>query len=379
MRKRLQADDDSVAPATRSELHQWVRDKLHLPTGQEQSLLDAIDSVFLQHERLWQQSKQEAIQAVSAGFTERMNRMRDELSARDATVSSIAQVLRGPRRRPDRSRAPRSEDPADELPPLHRAARGVPRARAARPVVRGRPGRYHLVQVVQRHARSRARRPHHRPRRAAAARAGPVRRPHRAGVAGVRAPARSSTPASAATSSASSFPTSITSAPRWVIAERFREAVERYDWMAEDARLAEKPVNVDVGVVCLRLGPGRRTAPHRPPARARPARPRRRADVRGQGRARQPDLPGPRAASRTARSSSCADDESPGSSVHYHSGSVRRRRHPRRQQRRARARVGRGVRGGGRRRAVRARAALHRHGRRQADARSRRHQRGLTR
>ena len=58
--------------------------------AQEQPLLDAIDSVFLQHERLWQQSKQEAIQAVSAGFTERMNRMRDELSARDATVSSIA-------------------------------------------------------------------------------------------------------------------------------------------------------------------------------------------------------------------------------------------------------------------------------------------------
>ena len=70
-----------------------MRDRLHLPTGQEQALLDAIDSVFLQHERLWQQSKQEAIQAVSAGFTERMNRMRDELSARDATVSSIAKYF----------------------------------------------------------------------------------------------------------------------------------------------------------------------------------------------------------------------------------------------------------------------------------------------
>jgi diguanylate cyclase (GGDEF)-like protein len=39
-----------------------------------------------------------------------------------------------------------------------------------------------------------------------------------------------------------------------VIAERFREAVERYDWVTEDARLADKPVRVDVGVVCLRLG-----------------------------------------------------------------------------------------------------------------------------
>ena len=40
----------------------------------------------------------------------------------------------------------------------------------------------------------------------------------------------------------------------WIIAERFREAVERFDWTIEDARLAQKPVRVDVGVVVLRLG-----------------------------------------------------------------------------------------------------------------------------
>ncbi len=40
----------------------------------------------------------------------------------------------------------------------------------------------------------------------------------------------------------------------WVIAERFREAVERFDWVTEDHRLAEKPPKVDVGVVCLLLG-----------------------------------------------------------------------------------------------------------------------------
>ena len=36
--------------------------------------------------------------------------------------------------------------------------------------------------------------------------------------------------------------------------ERFREAVERYDWTLEDRRLAVQPVHVDVGVVCLWLG-----------------------------------------------------------------------------------------------------------------------------
>ena len=39
------------------------------------------------------------------------------------------------------------------------------------------------------------------------------------------------------------------------IAERFRQAVSAYDWGTEDERLADNPVGVDVGVVCLRMGP----------------------------------------------------------------------------------------------------------------------------
>jgi diguanylate cyclase (GGDEF)-like protein len=38
------------------------------------------------------------------------------------------------------------------------------------------------------------------------------------------------------------------------IADRFREGVEKYDWRLEDPRLEAKPVRVDVGVVCLWLG-----------------------------------------------------------------------------------------------------------------------------
>ena len=94
MQKPAQAGGD-IGPETRSELHRWVRDQLSLPPAEEQALLDAFDSVFMHHERLWQQSKQEAIQAVSSGFAERMNRMRAELSARDATVSSIAKYFEG--------------------------------------------------------------------------------------------------------------------------------------------------------------------------------------------------------------------------------------------------------------------------------------------
>jgi diguanylate cyclase (GGDEF)-like protein len=39
------------------------------------------------------------------------------------------------------------------------------------------------------------------------------------------------------------------------IAARFKGAVERHDWSLDDRRLADRPVKVDVGVVVLKLGP----------------------------------------------------------------------------------------------------------------------------
>ena len=58
-------------PQTRTELQTWVREVLHLQSPAETALLSAIDAVFTRHERLWQESKHEAIQALSAGFAER--------------------------------------------------------------------------------------------------------------------------------------------------------------------------------------------------------------------------------------------------------------------------------------------------------------------
>src|SRR5262245_62747492 len=80
-------------PQTRNELQAWVRDQLRLPAPLATALLGAIDAVFTRHERLWQESKQEAIQALSAGFTDKMTMVKRELSARDATVSSIARYF----------------------------------------------------------------------------------------------------------------------------------------------------------------------------------------------------------------------------------------------------------------------------------------------
>ena len=80
-------------PQTRNELQAWVRETLHLSPSHEHTLLAAIDAVFTRHERLWQESKHEAIQALSSGFADKMARVQTELLAKDATVSSISRYF----------------------------------------------------------------------------------------------------------------------------------------------------------------------------------------------------------------------------------------------------------------------------------------------
>ncbi len=80
-------------PQTRSELSEWIHERLRLPKALECDLAAAIDGVFSRHQRLWQESKEEAIQALSRGVADKMAQLRTELSARDATVSSISQYF----------------------------------------------------------------------------------------------------------------------------------------------------------------------------------------------------------------------------------------------------------------------------------------------
>lgn len=253
MRKPLPSDD-SVLPETRSELHLWVKEKLHLAGGQEQTLLEAIDSVFLQHERLWQQSKQEAIQAVSAGFTERMNRMRDELTARDATVSSISKYFEDlVADLTDRVH----RDPKTRLMNFRRFIEQLEAFLALEQ--RGQWCAVGLVditsfkwyndtlghalgdRIIERVARL-------------------LREQIRSDdLIAQESPDQRTGQELHARFGGDEFCFLIPDLDQvdsaWVIADRFREAVERYDWATEDRRLLEKPVKVDVGVVCLRLGP----------------------------------------------------------------------------------------------------------------------------
>jgi diguanylate cyclase (GGDEF)-like protein len=256
MRKPAGAEAESV-PLSRSELHQWVQERLHLTPNQEQSLLDAIDSVFLQHERLWQQSKQEAIQAVSAGFTERMNRMREELSARDATVSSIAKYFEDlVADLTDRVH----RDPKTRLMNFRRFIEQLEAFLALEQ--RGRWCAVGLVDITSfkwyndtlGHALgdriidrvARLLREQIRSDDLIAQESVPEEMESR--------PGQELHARFGGDEFCFLIPDLDHYTDAWVIAERFREAVERFDWITEDHRLAEKPPKVDVGVVCLRLG-----------------------------------------------------------------------------------------------------------------------------
>ena len=253
MRKPVPSDD-SALPETRSELHQWVRQRLHLGAAQEHALLEAIDNVFLQHERLWQQSKQEAIQAVSAGFTDRMNRMREELTARDATVSSISKyfedlvadltdrVHRDPKTRLMNFR--RFIEQLEAFLALEQ--RGSWCAVGLVDITSfkwyndtlGHALGDRIIDRVARLLREQVRSDDLIAQETADQRTGQELHARFGGD-----------------EFCFLIPDLDHVSAAWVIAERFRLAVERYDWATEDKRLLEKPVRVDVGVVCLQLGP----------------------------------------------------------------------------------------------------------------------------
>jgi diguanylate cyclase (GGDEF)-like protein len=239
-------------PQTRTELQAWVRERLQLSPSVEQALLSAIDAVFTRHERLWQESKHEAIQALSAGFADKMARVKTELSARDATVSSISRYFEAlVEDLTDKSH----RDPKTKLMNFGRFTEQVESFLALEQ--RGRWCAVGLVditgfkwyndalghavgdQIIERVAtllREQARSDD----LLAQERPGPRSQDLHARFGGDEF--------------CFMIPDLAECSQAHAVGERFREAVERYDWTAEDRRLAAQPVRVDVGVVCLWLG-----------------------------------------------------------------------------------------------------------------------------
>jgi two-component system, sensor histidine kinase LadS len=240
-------------PQTRTELDEWIRDHLAISPNDRARLMTAIDVVFTRHQRLWQESKEEAIQALSAGFTEKMARLRKELSARDATVSSIARYFEDL----VDSLTERSHlDPKTKLMnfewfmqqlesylELEQRVRfcGVGLVDIARfkwynDTLGHALGDDVIAQVatlLAEHIRS------------ADVLAGEMRGHQRLDLH--------------ARFGGDEFcfliPDLTGARDAVVIADRFRTAVEQFDWTRVDAGLALQPVKVDVGVVSLRMGP----------------------------------------------------------------------------------------------------------------------------
>jgi diguanylate cyclase (GGDEF)-like protein len=238
------------APQTLNELQVWIQQHLRLTAELEAQLIAAVDSVFTRHERLWQESKQDAVQALSAGFAEQMARVRHELHAKDATASSIAHYF-------EHLVADLTErthrDPKTKLMNFGRFSEQLESFLALEQ--RGRWSAVGLVDITGFKWYNDAL-GHAIGDRIIERVAILLREQVRADDVIAQDPPQNDSlharfggdefcflvPALAECHQAHS------------VAERFREAVERYDWTQEDARLAAQPVRVDVGVVCLWLG-----------------------------------------------------------------------------------------------------------------------------
>jgi GGDEF domain-containing protein len=239
-------------PQTRNELQAWIREHLRLASPLETSLLTAIDAVFSRHERLWQESKHEAIQALSAGFADKMARVQTELLQKDATVSSISRYFEAlVADLTDKSH----RDPKTKLINFGRFTEQLESFLALEQ--RGRWCAVGLVditgfkwyndalghavgdRIIERVA-ALLREQVRSDDLLAQERLGPRNKDLHARFGG------------------DEFCFLVPDLAEYhqahAVGERFREAVERFDWTLEDRRLEAQPVRVDVGVVCLWLG-----------------------------------------------------------------------------------------------------------------------------
>jgi diguanylate cyclase (GGDEF)-like protein len=237
-------------PQTRQELEVWIRQNLQLPQDLEVSLLAAIDSVFTRHERLWQRSKQEAVHAMSAGYADRLAHVRRELSAKDATVRSVSRYFEHlVADLTDRLQ----RDPKTQLMNFSRFREQLESFLAIEQ--RGTWCAIGLVDITGFKWYNDAL-GHAMGDRIIERVAHLLREQVRSDDIVAQEPRDGKDLHARFGGDEFCFLIPDLDEPRqaYAIAERFREAVERFEWTIEDRRLAARSVRVDVGVVCLRLG-----------------------------------------------------------------------------------------------------------------------------
>jgi diguanylate cyclase (GGDEF)-like protein len=80
-------------PTTAADLRKWVIERFGMDEGRAAELLEAIDGVIAGQRQLLEDSKRDAIRAMSEGFAAKMERLQQQLTEKDVTVSNIARYF----------------------------------------------------------------------------------------------------------------------------------------------------------------------------------------------------------------------------------------------------------------------------------------------
>jgi len=244
-------DADTGAPRTTADLRQWVRENLHLDDATSIALFSMVEQVIARQRQLIEESKHEAIRALSEGFAAKMERLQHQLTEKDVTVSNIARYF-------EEVVADLTEkshrDPKTKLLNFDWFMERLESFLAVEQRVRwcgvgvvdinsfkwyndtlGHSTGDRIIERVARILSDQIRSEDF----LALERAGEGRDLH-------------------ARFGGDEFCFLIPDLPgcdeAFDIADRFKEAVEAHDWTRDDRRLSTRPVRVDVGVVCLQLG-----------------------------------------------------------------------------------------------------------------------------
>jgi diguanylate cyclase (GGDEF)-like protein len=250
----LDSDDlsrSSDLPRTTAELRAWVQRHLTLDAEQADLLQRALEHVVGRQRRLLEESKHDAMRALSEGFAAKMERLQRQLTEKDVTVSNIARYF-------EEVVADLTEkshhDPKTKLLNFDWFMERLESFLAVEQRVRwcgvgvvditsfkwyndtlGHATGDRIIERVARILSDQIRSEDF----LALERGGEARDLH-------------------ARFGGDEFCFLIPDLPgcaeAFEIADRFKEAVQGHDWARDDRRLATRPVQVDVGVVCLRLG-----------------------------------------------------------------------------------------------------------------------------
>jgi diguanylate cyclase (GGDEF)-like protein len=230
-------------------LRRWISEVLHAPEDQKRSLLTALSAV-LEHQRdLWEASKLEAVQALSSGFAAKLERLQSQLAAKEATEQVVARyfedvvaALTDKSHRDPKTRLINFDwfmQRLESFLAIEQRAQWC--AAGVVDITSFKWFNDHLGHTVADRLIARVARLLAEQCRSEdlLTQEGPSDLHARFGgdefcflVPHVPGPAEA-----------------------FAIAQRFKRHVEGFDWTQEDARLARRPVMVDVGVVCLALGP----------------------------------------------------------------------------------------------------------------------------